>query len=198
MDFGEVVRAMKEDPDKRFTRTGWNGEEQWIQIQNPDGDSKMTLPYIFIRTVQGDRIPWLASQADILMDDWVECRKATIATWFKGFDPVDRPSHYCEGRNYEPIKVIADWNLNYNLGNALKYISRAGRKGDYIQDLEKALYYLQAEIDAHPQPKETRTLTTEDFGIGDAKGAIGQLDLRTSFESQLNDFIEEEIKRALK
>lgn len=59
------------------------------------------------------------------------------------FDPVKNPSHYLKGRKYEPVKVIEDWNLNYHLGNALKYISRAGRKGDSIEDIEKAIWYLQ-------------------------------------------------------
>lgn len=63
------------------------------------------------------------------------------------FDPVKRPSHYCEGRKYEPIEVIEDWELDFCLGNALKYISRAGRKGDAIEDLKKAVYYLNHKID---------------------------------------------------
>lgn len=44
------------------------------------------------------------------------------------YDVVAHPSHYCEGRRYEPRRVIEDWDLDFYLGNALKYISRAGRK----------------------------------------------------------------------
>lgn len=62
-------------------------------------------------------------------------------------DIINHPSHYCEGRKYEPIDVILDWDLNFTLGNTIKYISRAGRKDDIIQDLEKAEYYLKKEID---------------------------------------------------
>lgn len=62
------------------------------------------------------------------------------------FDAVSHPSHYTEGRKYEPRKVIADWGLNFNLGNAVKYISRAGRKGDRIEDLRKAIQYIEFEI----------------------------------------------------
>lgn len=54
----------------RVTRTGWNGKDQSLELQVPDENSKMTLPYIFINTVQGDRVPWLASQTDILATDW--------------------------------------------------------------------------------------------------------------------------------
>lgn len=63
------------------------------------------------------------------------------------FDVVSHPSHYTEGRKYEPRKVIADWGLNFNLGNAVKYISRAGRKGDKIEDLRKAIQYIEFELE---------------------------------------------------
>lgn len=54
----------------RVNRKGWNGPGQWLELQTPDESSKMTLPYISTRTVQGDLVPWLASQTDILADDW--------------------------------------------------------------------------------------------------------------------------------
>lgn len=63
------------------------------------------------------------------------------------FDVISHPAHYTEGRKYEPRKVIADWGLNFNLGNAVKYISRAGRKGNKIEDLRKAIQYIEFEID---------------------------------------------------
>ena len=62
------------------------------------------------------------------------------------FDPVDNPAHYCEGRTYMPIDVIEDWELGFNLGSCLKYISRAGRKNDALEDLKKARFYLDREI----------------------------------------------------
>lgn len=43
---------------------------QWIELQRPDAHSKMSLPYLYIRTVQGDLVPWLASQTDMLAEDW--------------------------------------------------------------------------------------------------------------------------------
>lgn len=61
---------------------------------------------------------------------------------------IKSPKYYTEGRKFEPKDVIRDWGLNFNLGNAVKYISRAGRKEDIIQDLKKAQQYLQFEIDA--------------------------------------------------
>lgn len=59
---------------------------------------------------------------------------------------VEHPAHYAEGRKYEPIDVINDWGLNFNLGNTIKYISRAGRKNNIIEDLKKANYYLEYEL----------------------------------------------------
>ena len=61
-------------------------------------------------------------------------------------DPVNRPSHYTEGRKFETIEVIEDWGLGFCLGNTVKYISRAGRKLDHLEDLKKARWYLDREI----------------------------------------------------
>lgn len=55
---------------QKITRAGWNGRGQWLQLQVPDAHSKMSLPYVFIRTAQGDNVPWLASQTDLLATDW--------------------------------------------------------------------------------------------------------------------------------
>lgn len=49
-------------------------------------------------------------------------------------DVVKSPKHYTEGRRFEPKDVIRDWRLNFNLGSALKYIARAGRKGDIVEE----------------------------------------------------------------
>ena len=61
---------------------------------------------------------------------------------------IKSPKHYTEGRKFEPKDVIRDWDLNFNLGNAVKYLARAGRKGDIVEDLKKAQQYIQFEIDA--------------------------------------------------
>ena len=68
MDFALALNALKQG--KRLTRVGWNGANQWIELQRPDEGSKMSLPYLYIRTVQGDLVPWLASQTDLLAEDW--------------------------------------------------------------------------------------------------------------------------------
>lgn len=61
---------------------------------------------------------------------------------------VSHPEHYTAGRLYEPKDVIRDWGLNFNLGNVVKYVARAGRKGDKLEDLQKARQYLDFEIAA--------------------------------------------------
>ncbi|MFL6760101.1 DUF3310 domain-containing protein [Sphingomonas sp.] len=63
-------------------------------------------------------------------------------------DPVNHPSHYGGGDNpYESIRVVEAWGLNFNLGNVVKYISRAGKKcNNALEDLEKARWYLDREI----------------------------------------------------
>jgi hypothetical protein len=60
---------------------------------------------------------------------------------------VDHPAHYGGAENpHEAIKVIEAWGLGFCLGNAVKYISRAGKKGDAVEDLKKARWYLDREI----------------------------------------------------
>ena len=57
---------------------------------------------------------------------------------------VSHPSHYNQG--IEPIDIIESWGLNFSLGNAIKYILRSPYKGKQIEDLEKARWYIDREI----------------------------------------------------
>ena len=75
--FGGALRAMKDGLKVR--RKGWNGKGIFIELQRPDEYSKMTHPYIYIDTTglqtdnphaPKDRVPWLASQTDMLAEDW--------------------------------------------------------------------------------------------------------------------------------
>lgn len=62
-------------------------------------------------------------------------------------EAVNHPAHYGGADNpYEAIKVIEAWGLGFNLGNAVKYVSRAGKKGALLEDLKKARWYLDREI----------------------------------------------------
>lgn len=77
-DFSDALHFLTQG--KKVARKGWNGKGIFIQIQLPDENSFMTSPYIYIDTtgLQTDnpnapksRVPWLASQTDLLADDWV-------------------------------------------------------------------------------------------------------------------------------
>lgn len=62
-------------------------------------------------------------------------------------DAVNHPAHYTDGK-IEVIDYIEDKKLNFNLGNAVKYISRAGKKNKSkeVEDLQKAVFYINREI----------------------------------------------------
>lgn len=56
----------------KVARIGWNGKGQFLQLQTPDVNSKMRKPYIYIHPVDGQLVPWVASQTDLLAEDWFE------------------------------------------------------------------------------------------------------------------------------
>ena len=60
-------------------------------------------------------------------------------------DNVNNPSHYNTG-TIEVITVIEDWKLNFNLGNAIKYIGRCEHKNNKKEDIKKAIWYLEREL----------------------------------------------------
>ena len=60
-------------------------------------------------------------------------------------DPINHPSHYTYG-TIEAIDYINDKEFNFNLGNVIKYVTRAGHKDDALEDLKKAAWYLNREI----------------------------------------------------
>ena len=82
-----------------------------------------------------------------IIKDVPEMKKALVVVGVKA-DPVNHPPHYRTG-GVETIDFIEAKDLNYRLGNVVKYVSRAGKKdSDPVQDLEKAAWYLQREIEA--------------------------------------------------
>ena len=60
MNFGEAIKAMKEG--EKVQRYGWNGKGMFLELQVPNEHSKMSLPYIFMKTACNNNVPWLASQ----------------------------------------------------------------------------------------------------------------------------------------
>jgi hypothetical protein len=72
-------------------------------------------------------------------------------------EQVNHPSHYNSGK-IEAIDVIEDWGLNFSLGCVVKYICRADYKGTTIQDLEKAAWYLNREINRRKMDESEQKL----------------------------------------
>ena len=74
MNFGEALAELK--AGGKVARRGWNGKGMWLEMQRPDTFSKMTLPYVYLNypddaaNTPGAKVPWLASQTDMLAEDW--------------------------------------------------------------------------------------------------------------------------------
>lgn len=78
MSFGDALHQLWFG--HKMTRRGWNGKDIYIKLQLPTAESKMTSPYIYIDTTGLDtnnpdapkvRVPWIASQTDLLTSDWI-------------------------------------------------------------------------------------------------------------------------------
>ena len=63
-NFGEAISELKKG--NKVTRKGWNGKNMWLGLQVPNANSKMTLPYIYMKTADNNQVPWLASQTVML------------------------------------------------------------------------------------------------------------------------------------
>lgn len=77
MNFGQAIEHMKKDNWNKVAREGWNGKDMWIHIHTPpsspfssDMSDYEALPYIEIKTSDKKFVPWLASQTDMLAEDW--------------------------------------------------------------------------------------------------------------------------------
>ena len=69
-DFGEALRLLH--AGQRVAREGWNGQGMYVELQVPDEHSKMQRPYLFMSPVDGELVPWVASQTDLLATDWTQ------------------------------------------------------------------------------------------------------------------------------
>lgn len=69
LSFSKALEYLKSGG--RITRSGWNGKGMWLKLQTPTSLSKMTLPYIYMKTADDNLVPWLASQTDLLAEDWL-------------------------------------------------------------------------------------------------------------------------------
>jgi hypothetical protein len=65
---GWAVKQMQDG--QKVQRADWNGKNMWIELQVPDAHSKMSLPYVYMKTADNKLVPWLCSQTDLLAADW--------------------------------------------------------------------------------------------------------------------------------
>lgn len=88
-----------------------------------------------------DRACWFGIKNETGEENATCSKMETVA------DPVNHPSHYTSGK-FETIEVIEDWGLDFCLGNAVKYISRAGKKDPTkeVEDLNKAVWYINRRV----------------------------------------------------
>ena len=90
-------------------------------------------------------------------------------------DPVHNPAHYKSG-GIEVIDVIEAFELNFRLANVIKYVLRAGRKGDALEDLEKAAWYLDREIDKLEDQAELEERELKQSAIDEGLGEQQEYD----------------------
>lgn len=65
---GQAVKEMQNG--NKVQRQGWNGKGMYLELQVPDINSKMSLPYVYMKTADNFLVPWLCSQTDLLARDW--------------------------------------------------------------------------------------------------------------------------------
>lgn len=70
MDFGAALNVIR--AGGKVARDGWNGADMHVELRVPDEHSKMRRPYLFMKPVDGQFVPWVASQTDLLANDWRE------------------------------------------------------------------------------------------------------------------------------
>lgn len=68
MSFGQALEAVKNG--KTAQRVGWNGKGMWIALQKPDAQSKIGVPYLYMKGVDGKLFPWNPNNLDMLAEDW--------------------------------------------------------------------------------------------------------------------------------
>lgn len=128
---GEFVRCGQCDAVLRFR--GSVAQRRWAALKERF-DKQPPYPPMF----EGDR-PAFPDKLTPMVDTMLKSRQVE-------HDPVHSPAHYTDG-GVETIDFIEAKGLGYHLGNVVKYVSRAGKKGDPVQDLRKAHWYLERAIE---------------------------------------------------
>lgn len=116
-------------------------------------------------------------------------------------DIINHPAHYTDGK-FETIDAIESWRLGYHLGNAVKYISRAGKKSKdtELEDLRKARWYVKRYLDHHRQ--EVESLRAREYAADkgldqDLAGAVLCLSVSALLSDEMQDFYARQALAAL-
>lgn len=77
-------------------------------------------------------------------------------------EKINHPKHY-KGNRFEAIDIIEDYELDFNLGNVIKYVLRAGKKNDKLEDLKKAQFYINRQIELLERVNRTDAMTEQRY-----------------------------------
>jgi len=110
-----------------------------LNVPDPDGDTELDKEY-------EEYLNGLSAESRASVER-MSAKTGEELYEVPAHDAVNHPSHYTAGRKYETIDVIEDWDLNFHLAQVIKYVSRAGRKGNTLEDLNKAAWYLARHIE---------------------------------------------------
>lgn len=145
-------------------------EEYSMGLRLYAGQPAATWPFIVIHPSVRDNAPRATAQViglDSDLEDLVKIGNGVNGCWSVTFnpksdpDPVNHPPHYTFGK-YEVIDVLQDWfATNPLLWQVAKYIARADHKGNPVQDLEKAKFYLEREIQRRKEAAATTAATPD-------------------------------------
>jgi hypothetical protein len=133
--YGLNVEAIKFEYGLYFRKDGLCITQLFSNYGNPNDLPEITYSD-FIASLESDKEDWIIPPSALPIQTSVE----------QAPDMVNHPPHYTVN-GIEVIDVIENYKLNYRLGNVVKYVLRADLKGNRLQDLKKALWYLQREID---------------------------------------------------
>lgn len=148
---GEPLKeALKACEEHGLKFNGVNSNPDWL-VASWDGNDCRKLGVDFFVDDKNATLDWLLEDKKCLCvydkDTTLECLLEDKKSLSVENDAINHPSHYTQGK-IECINYIEDKNFNYHLGNAIKYITRAGLKdpSKTIEDLKKAVWYINREI----------------------------------------------------
>lgn len=199
---------LAQERDRRQTVESWwySEPDDVKRLWAVTGEGEFDWPWSGLfqdREIAEAFVRWLGEQDEYPNHGYItEAEAAGVRLWNRidkrpgdhgAAESVTRPRHYTQ-LDPEPIEMIESWSLGFHLGNAVKYIARAGRKpgADANDDLEKAKWYLLRSID-HDGTRRLHPTTVGEWPLSDAARAA----LKYILESGGTDNPESSIRAAI-